>query len=251
MSKKLAEGIDALVLDVKVGSGAFMKRLEDARVLARTLAAIGRGMGKRVSALLTRMDEPLGRNVGNALEVVETLELLRGGGPADLREVTVELTAEMLVLGDAAPGIAEGRARVEAAIADGRGLAKLEEIVAAQGGDAAAVRDPERLPRAERTYDVAAPGAGFVEAMDVEALGLAAVALGAGRARVEDRVDPAVGLVIHRKLGDRVEAGEPLCTVHEGARSERRERMTARLAAAWRIGPERPAAQPIVLERLS
>jgi pyrimidine-nucleoside phosphorylase/thymidine phosphorylase len=251
MSKKLAEGIDALVLDVKVGSGAFMKRLEDARVLARTLAAIGRGMGKRVSALLTRMDEPLGRNVGNALEVVETLELLRGGGPADLREVTVELTAEMLVLGDAASGIAEGRARVEAAIADGRGLAKLEEIVAAQGGDAAAVRDPERLPRAERTYDVAAPGAGFVEAMDVEALGLAAVALGAGRARVEDRVDPAVGLVIHRKLGDRVEAGEPLCTVHEGARSERRERMTARLAAAWRMGPERPAAQPIVLERLS
>jgi pyrimidine-nucleoside phosphorylase len=251
MSKKLAEGIDALVLDVKVGSGAFMKRIEDARLLAGTLAAIGRGMGKRVSALLTRMDEPLGRKVGNALEVVETLELLRGGGPADLREVTVELTAEMLVLGGEASGNAEARARVEAAIGDGSGLAKLEEIVAAQGGDAAAVRDPERLPRAPRTYDVAAPRAGFVEAMDVEALGLAAVALGAGRARLEDRVDPAVGLVVHRKLGDRVEAGEPLCTVHEGDRSERRERMAARLAAAWRLGPERPAPRPVVLERLS
>jgi pyrimidine-nucleoside phosphorylase len=251
MSKKLAEGIDALVLDVKVGSGAFMKRIEDARVLAGTLAAIGRGVGKRVSALLTRMDEPLGRKVGNALEVVETLELLRGGGPADLREVTVELTAEMLVLGGVASGSADARARVEAAIADGSGLAKLEEIVLAQGGDAAAVRDPERLPRAPRTYDVPAPGAGFVEAMDVEAIGLAAVALGAGRARVEDRVDPAVGLVVHRKLGDRVEAGEPLCTVHEGDRSERRERMAARLAAAWRVGPERPAPRPVVLERLS
>ena len=162
MSKKLAEGIDALVLDVKVGSGAFMKHLEDARALARTLAGIGRGMGKRVSALLTRMDEPLGRAVGNALEVEETVALLSGGGPEDLREVTVELTAEMLVLGSAAPDLEAARARVEAAIADGRGLSKLEEIVRAQGGDPAALHDPERLPRAPFRYVVAAPAAGFV-----------------------------------------------------------------------------------------
>ena len=249
MSKKLAEGIDALVLDVKVGSGAFMKRLDDARALARTLAAIGRGMGKRVSALLTAMDEPLGRAVGNALEVAETVELLRGGGPADLREVTIELTAEMLVLGGAAADRGAARAKVAAAIADGRGLAKLEEIVAAQGGDPAAVRDPARLPRAPRTWDVPAPSAGFVSAIDAEGVGLAAVALGAGRTRVEDRVDPAVGIVVHRKVGEPVERGEPLCTVHEGDRSEPRERVAARLRAAWRIGPAAPAPGPLVLER--
>jgi pyrimidine-nucleoside phosphorylase len=251
MSKKLAEGIDALVLDVKVGSGAFMKRIEDARALARTLAALGRGMGKRVTALLTSMDQPLGNAVGNALEVAEVVALLRGGGPADLREVTVALTAEMLVLGGVAPDVAAGRAAVEAAIADGRGLAKLEEIVTAQGGDAAAVRDPGRLPRAAGSYPVPAPAGGFVEAIDTEALGLAAVALGAGRARVEDRVDPAVGLAVHKKLGDPVERGEPLCVVFHGARSEGRDAIVARVAAAYRIGRAPPPPRPLVLERLA
>ncbi|ACL64008.1 pyrimidine-nucleoside phosphorylase [Anaeromyxobacter dehalogenans 2CP-1] len=251
MSKKLAEGIDALVLDVKVGSGAFMKRPEDARALARTLAAIGRGMGKRVTALLTGMDQPLGRAVGNALEVAEVLELLRGGGPADLRAITVELTAEMLLAGGVAPELAAARAAVEQAIGDGRGLAKLEEIVAAQGGDPAAIRDPSRLPRAAGTYPVPSPAAGFVQAVDTEAVGLAAVALGAGRARVDDPVDPAVGILVERKLGDRVERGEPLCVVHHGPRSEPRERIAARLAGAYRIGPAAPPAAPLFLERLT
>jgi len=249
MSKKLAEGIDALVLDVKVGSGAFMKDLAGARALARTLTAIGRGTGKKVSALLTDMSQPLGRAVGNALEVVETVELLRGGGPADLREVTVELTAEMLVLGGVAADRAAARARVEGAIADGRGLAKLEEIVRAQGGDPLALRDPARLPRAPRTYEVGAPAAGVVQAVDGEAIGLAAVALGAGRARVEDRIDPAVGLVVRKRIGERVEKGEPLCTVHEGDRSEARPRVTARVEAAFRIGPGAAAPPPLLLER--
>jgi pyrimidine-nucleoside phosphorylase len=251
MSKKLAEGIDGLVLDVKVGSGAFMKRIEDARRLADVLTGIGRGMGKQVTALLTAMDQPLGLAVGNALEVVETIELLRGGGPPDLREVTVALTAELLLLGGVAADLAGARAAVEAAIADGRGLAKLEEIVRAQGGDPAAIRDPERLPRAGETYDVPAPAAGVVEAIDAQAVGLAAVALGAGRARVEDPVDPAVGLVVARKLGDRVERGEPLCTVHAGPRSEARAAIVARLQRAWSIGPSAPAARPLVLERLA
>jgi pyrimidine-nucleoside phosphorylase len=248
MSKKLAEGIDALVLDVKVGSGAFMKRREDALALARTLAGIGRGMGKRVSALLTAMDQPLGRAVGNALEVVETVELLRGGGPPDLREVTVVLTAEMLRLAGLAGDPADARARVEAAIADGSGLAKLEEIVRAQDGDPAALHDPERLPRAAGAYDVPAPYAGFVTAIDTEAIGLAAVALGAGRARVEDRVDPAVGIVVAKKLGDPVARGEPLCRVHHGPRSEARGAITARLAGAYRLGAAPPPPAPLVLE---
>jgi pyrimidine-nucleoside phosphorylase/thymidine phosphorylase len=251
MSKKLAEGIDGLVLDVKVGTGAFMKRREDARALAETMIGIGRGMGKRMTALLTPMDEPLGRAVGNALEVDEILALLRGEGPPDLTALTVELTAEMLLQGGAAPDLAAARAAVGAAIADGRGLAKLEEIVRAQGGDPAAVHDPGRLPRAPRRYEVPAPAAGYVTAIHGEAVGLAAVALGAGRARVEDRVDPAVGLEVLRKVGDPVERGEPLCRVHEGERSEARAAMTARLAQAWSIGPAAPAPAPLVLERLA
>ncbi|HYG67747.1 MAG TPA: thymidine phosphorylase [Anaeromyxobacteraceae bacterium] len=251
MSKKLAEGIDALVLDVKVGSGAFMKRLDDARALARTLAGIGRGMGKRVTALLTNMDQPLGHAVGNALEVVEAVELLEGGGPPDLRACTVELTAEMLLLAGVAPDLPAARRAVEAAIADGRGLRKLEEIVEAQGGDPRALRDRARLPQATRTLAVPAPAAGFVGAIDTEAIGLAAVALGAGRARVEDRIDPAVGIVVHRKLGERVERGEPLATIHHGDRGEAPDRVVARLAAAWRIGPEAVGPPPLVLERMA
>jgi pyrimidine-nucleoside phosphorylase/thymidine phosphorylase len=251
MSKKLAEGIDGLVLDVKVGSGAFMKRREDARALAATLAGIGRSMGKRVTALLTGMEQPLGRAVGNALEVAEVLELLRGGGPADLRALAVELTAEMLLLGGVAPELPAARAAVEGAIADGRGLAKLEEIVRAQDGDPAAIRDPDRLPRAARTYEVPAPASGFVAEIDTEGVGLAAVALGAGRARVEDRVDPAVGIIVHKKVGDPVDRGEPLCTVHEGPRSEGRAAIAARLQRAYRIGPAQPAPAPLLLERLA
>jgi pyrimidine-nucleoside phosphorylase len=250
MSKKLAEGIDGLVLDVKVGSGAFMKRPDDARTLARTLAGIGRGMGKQVTALLTNMDQPLGRAVGNALEVVESVELLEGGGPADLRECTVELTAEMLLLAKVATDLPAARRAVEAAIADGRGLRKLEEIVEAQGGDPRALRDRARLPRAPRTLEVPAPASGFVAAIDTEAIGLAAVALGAGRARVEDRIDPAVGILVHRKLGDRVEKGEPLATIHHGERGEAPDRVAARLAAAWRVGAEAVPPVKLVLERL-
>jgi len=164
--------------------------------------------------------------------------------------VTVALTAELLVLGGAASGLPAARRAVEAAIADGRGLAKLEEIVRAQGGDPAAIRDPTRLPRAPRTWEARAPAAGWLSGVDAEAVGLAAVALGAGRARVEDRVDPAVGLVVHKRLGDRVERGEPLCTVHEGDRSEPREAVGARLLAAFRIGGAPVAPPPLVLERL-
>jgi len=251
MSKKLAEGIDGLVLDVKVGAGAFMKTLPDARALAASLAGIGRAMGKKVTALLTAMDEPLGRAVGNALEVVETVELLRGGGPADLKTVTVELTAEMLLLAGVAGELPAARAAVESALRDGRGLAKLSDIVRAQGGDPEAIREPERLPRAPARYEVPAPAAGFVAGVDGEAVGLAAVALGAGRARVEDRIDPAVGIEVLKKVGDRVERGEPLCRVHEGARSEPRPAVTARLLRAWRLSERSPAPGARILERLA
>jgi pyrimidine-nucleoside phosphorylase/thymidine phosphorylase len=251
LSKKLAEGIDGLVLDVKVGSGAFMKRLPDARALGRTLVGLGRGMGKEVTALLTDMDQPLGRAVGNALEVKEILHLLHGGGPSDLRELTVALTAEMLVLGGVAPGVGEARARVEQAIADGRGFRKLCEIVDAQGGDPGTLSDPGRLPLAATTADVAAPASGRVEAIDTEALGLAAMALGAGRTRIEDRVDPAAGLEVWKKIGDPVEAGEALVTLHVGvAPLESPDAVASRVRNAYRIGAGPASSGPLVLERI-
>ncbi|BDG09051.1 thymidine phosphorylase [Anaeromyxobacter paludicola] len=252
MSKKLAEGIDALVLDVKVGKGAFMRKTEDARKLAHTLAGIGRATGKKVVALLTAMDEPLGRTIGNALEVAEAVEVLRGGGPDDLRELTVALTAEMVLAAGLAGGHPEARRMVLGAIADGSALAKLEEIVAAQGGDPAAIRDPERLPRAASTRVVAAPRPGLVQAVDARALGIAAMTLGAGRSRVEDPVDPSVGIVLQKKTGDYVEEGEPLCVLHCGsAGAASPDEVAGRVRDAFRIGTVPAEPRRLVLERIA
>ena len=251
MSKKLAEGIDGLVLDVKVGSGAFMKRRADAEELARTLCGIGRSFGKRVSALLTAMDEPLGRAVGNALEVKEALQLLRGGGPEDLREVNEVLSAEMLVLGGVAETRDAARARVREAVSSGRAMEKLLEIAAAQGADVRALEDPSRLPRAEAVLEVHAPRGGFVQAIDAEAIGLAAMALGAGRARVEDRIDPAVGILVEKKVGDAVSPGEALCLLHHGGGGEPPDRVARRVISAYRIGEERIEPGPLVLGEVS
>jgi pyrimidine-nucleoside phosphorylase/thymidine phosphorylase len=252
MSKKLAEGIDALVLDVKVGSGAFMKRRADAEALARALIGIGRSMGKRVVALLTGMDEPLGRAVGNALEVKEAVALLQGEGPSDLREVTVALCAEMVLLAGQAADLDEARARVRAVVADGRAFRKLCQIVAAQGGDPEALSDLSRLPAAEGTLEVPAPAAGIIQAVDAEAIGLASVALGAGRMRAEDAVDHGAGLVVHKKVGDPVAAGEPLATVHFGRRgAESPDAVAERVRRAYRIGEQARAPEPLLLARMA
>ncbi|HVP66546.1 MAG TPA: thymidine phosphorylase [Anaeromyxobacteraceae bacterium] len=251
LSKKLAEGIDALVLDVKVGSGAFMKRTEDARRLAETIAAVGRSMGTAVTAFLTDMDQPLGRAVGNALEVREAVELLQDEGPRDLRDVTVELTAEMVLLAGLAGSRDEARGRVVAAIGDGRGFLKLCEIVEAQGGDPDALADPSLLPAAEVTRDVAAVEGGVVQAIDAEAIGLASLCLGAGRARLEDKVDPVAGLVVRKKIGDPVEPGEPLVTLHVGkAPHEPPEAVEARVRAAYQVGSQPVPAERLVRERI-
>ncbi len=252
MSKKLAEGIDALVLDVKTGRGAFMKTRADARALGRTLAAIGRATGKRVTALVTAMDEPLGRAVGNSLEVAEAVDLLRGGGAQDLHDLTVELTAEMLLLAGLADSADAARRRVEEALDDGSGLRKLRQIVEAQEGDPRAIDDLERLPRAEGILEVRSDRTGVVQAIDAEQVGLAAMALGAGRARVEDRVDPAVGVVVLKKVGDRVEREEPLCALHHGSRgAEPAPRVAGRMLAAYRIGESPPPVAPLILERIA
>jgi pyrimidine-nucleoside phosphorylase len=214
MSKKLAEGTDALVLDVKTGSGAFMKKEEDAVFLAELMVETGERMGKQMVALITNMDQPLGRMVGNALEVVESIEVLHGGGPRDLRELCLELAAWMFYLGGATKSVAQGRQLAEQTIASGAALKKFRQMVELQGGDPTSIDDPSRLPATKHQVDVPSPRAGHVSAILCEQVGTACVILGGGRERKEDSVDPAVGIVVHKKIGDKVTTGEPLCTVH-------------------------------------
>ncbi|MBL8921613.1 MAG: thymidine phosphorylase [Myxococcaceae bacterium] len=250
MSKKMAEGIDALVLDVKVGSGAFMKTLDDARTLARTMIGIGREMGKQVVALLTDMDQPLGRTIGNALEVKEAVEMLRGQAPADYTELTLALTAEMLVLGKKAGSIDEARSQLEAAMRSGAAEAKLKEIVAAQGGDPAAIADLSKLPRARTTVAITSVQSGFVTGIDSEAMGLAAMTLGAGREKTSDVIDPGVGFVLDAKVGAAITAGGTLVTAH--VNDDRRvPEVIERVRQAYRIGATVPAQRPLVIERLT
>ncbi|MQA29049.1 MAG: thymidine phosphorylase [Luteitalea sp.] len=222
MSKKIAEGIDALVLDVKTGSGGFMKTEADSRRLAESLVSIGNASGVKTEAVITAMDSPLGRAVGNALEVIECIEVLKGGGPADLIAVSVELTARMLVLGRIAPDKDDAERRVRAAIQSGAALERLGRIIENQGGDRRVIDEASRFPTAAERHVVKASRTGFITRLDAEGVGRASVALGAGRDRVEDTVDPAVGLLVLRKPGDQVSAGEPLLEIHyrDGARLE-------------------------------
>ena len=225
LSKKLAEGIDALVLDVKFGRGAFMKTKAEARALAEALVRVGKAGGKQVRAVLTAMDQPLGRAVGNALEVAESIAGLQGHGPEDLMEVTTALGVQMLLLGGVAGDEREARAKLDDAIASGAALRTFRAIVSAQGGDTRAVEDPSLLPQAKLKLPLAAPRAGYVQGVDAMAVALAALRLGAGRATAEDRIDPAVGVAKLVKIGERVESGQSLCVIHandEGAAAEAR-----------------------------
>ncbi len=239
MSKKIAEGTAALVLDVKVGSGAFMQDAARARELASTMVGLGRDHGVATRALLTAMDVPLGRAVGNAVEVEESVAVLRGGGPDDLRAVTLALAQEML---DAA-GL--GTADPAAALADGRALATWERMVAAQGGDPSAA-----LPRPSHVEAVVAERSGVLRRLDARAVGVAAWRLGAGRARKGDGVDPAAGIVCLAKPGDAVAAGDVLLELHSSEAS-RADRARAALAGGVEIGDEAPAAAPLLLERIT
>ena len=214
MSKKLAEGIDALVLDVKTGSGAFMKSEKDADFLAELMVETGERMGKQVVALITDMDQPLGNMIGNALEVVEVVEVLRGGGPDDLRELCLELAGWMLCLGGVAKTVAEGKQQSARLISSGQALEKFRQMVEMQGGDPRVIDDAKRLPQAQSTLPVASGRSGYVGSMQCEQIGTACVILGGGRERKEDSVDPAVGIVLHKKVGDRVAAGEPIATIY-------------------------------------
>jgi len=247
MSKKLAEGIDALLLDVKTGSGAFMKDKEQAELLAELMVETGERMGKRVVALITDMDQPLGNKVGNALEVEEVLEILRGGGPSDLRQLCLELAAWMFQLGGACDGPAEGRKTAEQLIDSGRALEKFREMVELQGGDLSVIDHPAKLPRASGNSEVRSPATGYVTAIESEAIGTAGVILGGGRERKEDAVDPSVGIVLHKKVGDAVSHNEPLATLYYN--SDSRAAGARRLIEqSYRISEAPPAhRRPLVL----
>jgi pyrimidine-nucleoside phosphorylase len=249
LSKKLAEGIDGLVLDVKVGRGAFMKDEASARALAERLVRVGTRAGKRVVALLTAMSAPLGVAVGNANETREALDLLHGRGPVDLFECTYVLAAEMLVVGGVATTTAEGRARAERAVASGDAARVMEKMIEAQHGDPRVVADPTRLAVAPVVVEVRAARDGFVTEVDALEIGLTAVAMGAGRTRADQAVDPTVGIMLDAKPGARVGRGAPLARLFVRKAGDADE-LVERVGAAFTIEDSAPAPAPLVLGRI-
>ena len=249
MSKKIAEGIDGLVLDIKRGNGAFLPALDQALALAQTMIGIGAAHGREVVALLTAMDRPLGHAIGNALEMEEAIFTLRGGGPEDLRELTIALAVEMLKLGRGGdPDVL--RREAEAALDDGRALEHMRRIIEAQDGNPAVLDDPALLPQATIRKTIRSTRAGVVESMDVRAIGEAAVGLGAGRSSLESVIDPAVGFHITLKPGDAVDRGDAIATVFAGS-AEQAEIAATRLERAIRIGEHAQPALPLISHRVT
>ena len=214
MSKKIAAGSNAIVLDVKTGDGAFMKTVDDARNLAQAMVKIGNAVGRNTMAIISDMSQPLGYAIGNALEVKEAIDTLKGHGPEDLMELCLTLGSQMVVLGGKASTIEEARTKLKEVVANGAALEVLKKFIAAQGGDASVVDNPEKLPQAKYTFEVPAKETGYVAKIEAEDIGTAAMLLGAGRATKESTIDLAVGLVLRKKVGDQVQEGESLVTIY-------------------------------------
>jgi len=247
MSKKLAEGVDALVLDVKVGNGAFMKKQVDARRLAQTMVGIGRRMDKKVQALITDMSQPLGYAIGNALEVMEASQTLQNAGPTDLTKLSIELAGRMIFLGKKAATLEEARRLAEQMLVDGSGYKKLKQAVAAQGGNAQALDKFELLPNATGLREIASPRAGYVSSIDAEDIGIACNMIGAGRDKKEDSIDPAVGIILEVKVGEKVDAGSVLCRVYY-TKEDRVEEAANMVEDAFRISAQKPDERELILE---
>jgi len=247
MSKKLAEGVDALVLDVKVGSGAFMKKQVDARRLAQTMVGIGRRLDKKVQALITNMNQPLGYAVGNALEVMEASQTLQNAGPADLTKLSLELAARMIFLGKKAESLDEARRIAEQHLVDGSGYRKLKQVVAAQGGNPQALDKFELLPNATGMREVASPRGGYVTSIDAEDIGTASNMIGAGRDKKEESIDPAVGIILEVKTGEKVDAGSVLCRLYY-TKEDRVDEAAEMVEDAFRISGQKPEERELILE---
>ncbi len=249
MSKKLAEGIDALVLDVKTGSGAFMKKEEDAVRLAEVMVETGKQMGKKVVALITDMDQPLGRMAGHSNEVVESVDVLRGTGPEDLRDLSLELSAWMFFLGEKTKTVEEGRRLAEAMVGSGKALEKFRQGIRLQGGDERVVDEPRRLPQARSHAEVLSEKAGYVIATKCEQLGTALAMLGGGREKKEDKIDHAVGLEFHKRIGDRVERNEKLVTIHYNSDAKLAAAKTL-ISDSYAIGEHAPKEKRPLVRRI-
>ncbi|NLX36358.1 MAG: thymidine phosphorylase [Chloroflexi bacterium] len=249
MSKKIAGGADAIVLDVKVGRGAFMERVADARVLAELMIQIGQGVGRQVTALLSDMSQPLGYAIGNALEVTEAIDCLRHEGPPDLENHCLAVAAEMLLLGQVAESPEEAHDLARQQLVQGQALAKFGDWIAAQGGDTRVIDSPALLPQAPWRQTIVADDDGYVEQLDARSFGLACVELGGGRQRKEDAIDHSVGIVLHAKTGAKVSAGAPLYTLHARSQDDA-ERMARHLAPAVRLSQRNVSAPPLILDVL-
>jgi thymidine phosphorylase len=247
MSKKLAEGIQGVVLDVKAGRGAFMKTRDDARQLAQTMGSIGQRNGVRTVALLTDMNQPLGYAIGNSLEVIEAVQTLQGKGPRDLEQLSVRLAAWLVVLSDLASSLPEAEEKVRTALAQGRGFEKFCEMTARLGGDVKVLRDTSLFPQAMGRHRVLAKQAGYVQAVHAELLGRSAMLLGAGRSRVEDAIDHAVGAVMLCKPGDAVQAGDALVELHYNHEARLREAIPL-AEQAFELGDRLPRLEELILE---
>ena len=250
MSKKIAAGADAILLDVKVGSGAFMKTLEDSRALAQEMVRIGTQVGRRTVALITDMDMPLGRHIGNALEVQEAVEVLSGGGDSRLRDLCLELSANMIYLGQRAETMEEARAKAAEAVSAGRALQKLAEMVEAQGGDPSYIAHPEKFTLSPACVELSAPQTGYITRLDAEGCGLAAVELGAGRETKESSIDFGAGIVLLQNKGDRVEQGQPIARLYAQSESLCR-RGKERFLASLEVGELAPKRGPMIVERIA
>jgi pyrimidine-nucleoside phosphorylase len=247
MSKKLAEGVDALVLDVKVGSGAFMKKQVEARRLAQTMVGIGRRMDKKVQALITDMNQPLGYAIGNALEIMEASQTLQNAGPADLTKLSIELAARMIFLGKKSETLEEARRIAEKHLVDGSGYRKFKQVVAAQGGNPQALDKFELLPNATGMREIASPRAGYVTSIDAEDIGVASNMIGAGRDKKEDSIDPAVGIILEVKTGEKVDAGSVLCRLYY-TKEDRVDEAADMVEDAFRISGQKPDERELILE---
>lgn len=249
MSKKIAAGSDCILLDVKTGSGAFMKTQADAEMLAREMVEIGSAVGRKTVALITGMERPLGHAVGNALEIIEVCETLKGRGPADLTAECIELAANMIYLGGKADSMERARAMARNAIDSGAAFQKLCEMVEAQGGDSAYLRDTGRFTLSPVRRVVTAPQSGYIVRADAEQIGRASVLLGAGRETKDSAIDFGAGIVLHKNMGDRVEAGEPLATLY-ASDAERCAQGEKALHAAFAFGAQPPQEKPLILKRI-
>ncbi len=247
MSKKMAEGLDALVLDVKVGNGAFVKKQVDARRLAQMMVGIGRRLDKRVQALITDMNQPLGYAIGNALEVMEVSQTLQNAGPADLTRLSLELAARMIFLGKVTATLDEARELAQTKLLDGSGYRKLKDVIGAQGGNPAVLDRFELLPNATGAREISSPRAGYVSAIDAEYIGQASSMIGAGRDTKEDSIDPAVGVILEVKVGQKVDAGGVLCRLYYTG-EERVEEAAQLVEDAFRISASAPEERALILE---